>query len=451
MSIFKDCDIRGVYGEDLREEEAAAIGTAVAQILQGRDIVVGGDFRTHTPSLKQAFIRALLEGGAEVWDIGQVSTPQVYFSKRYLHTHASAQITASHNPAKYNGLKLMFGDLPIRPEDIAGIGKTAEEILAAGDKSASGENLKPGMLHQADTAEAYEKMLLSRVRPLTRRLHIVIDAGNGAMSEAAPRAAEAAGVRVTPLFCSYDGTFPNRDPNPAVLSHITALCDTVREVGADLGIAFDGDGDRAIFVDAQGRPLLAEEAMVIFTKALARPGDSVVYDLKCSSILKQAVLEQGAEPVMERSGHAFIRRNFIERNSVFAGEVSGHYFFRELTGDDGLYALMVMLDILEETGKSLRSLLDEVRYTAITPDIRIRADQEQIEEVMGRMKAWAGEPDVHPVYIDGIRLEFPDDSWILLRRSITEPAFTLRLEAPDETRLGALKQEAGKKLGIQLE
>ncbi len=447
MSIFKDCDIRGVYGEDITEREAGAIGTAVAELLQGRSIVVSGDFRTHTPSLKKAFTEALLAGGAEVWDIGQASTPQLYFSKRYLHTYASAQITASHNPPKYNGLKLMFGDLPIRPEDIEGIGERTEQIL---NKDSGKDYEKSGELHRADTTEAYENMLLARLRPVTGKQHIVIDAGNGAMSEIAPSVAQKAGVQVTPLFCEYDGTFPGRDPNPAVLSHITALCDKVREVNADLGIAFDGDGDRAIFVDADGIPLIAEEAMVIFTDALAKPGDSVVYDLKCSSILKQAILRHGAEPVMERSGHAFIRRNFMQRNSVFAGEVSGHYFFRELEGDDGLYAMMVMLDIMEQTGKSLRELLKNVQYTAITPDIRIRASQEEIEEVMQRMEKWTGEPDVRPIYIDGIRLEFPDDSWLLLRRSITEPAFTVRLEAPNEEKLHTIRGEAENRMIIQL-
>lgn len=462
MGIFKDCDIRGVYGEDLTEREAAAIGTAVAEILHGRSIVVSGDFRTHTPALKKAFTDALLTGGAEVLDIGQASTPQLYFSKRYLHTYASAQITASHNPPKYNGLKLMFGDLPVRPEDIAQIGTRVEQILGGEKEKNPGK--APGIRNAAtlekdknqkaekkDTTAAYETMLLARLRPVTRKLHIVIDAGNGAMSEIAPRVARKAGVEVTPLFCSYDGAFPNRDPNPAVLSHIAALCDKVKETGADLGIAFDGDGDRAIFVDAAGRPLIAEEAMVIFTQALAKPGDSVVYDLKCSSILKQAILRQGAEPVMERSGHAFIRRNFMQRNSVFAGEVSGHYFFRELEGDDGLYAMMVMLDIMEETGKSLRELLSGVQYTAITPDIRIRASQEEIEAVLQRMEQWAGDPDVYPVYIDGIRLEFPDDSWLLLRRSITEPAFTVRLEAPDEEKLQAMRRKAEERLQVQLD
>ena len=453
MSIFKDCDIRGVYGEDITEREAGAIGTAVAELLQGRSIVVSGDFRTHTPSLKKTFTKALLAGGAEVWDIGQASTPQLYFSKRYLHTYASAQITASHNPPKYNGLKLMFGDLPILPEDIEQIGERTEQIIGGKENMECSVNRSLSgaeKLHNTDTTEAYENMLLSRLRPVSGKLHIVIDAGNGAMSEIAPCVARKAGIQVTPLFCEYDGAFPNRDPNPAVLSHITALCDKVKEVNADLGIAFDGDGDRAIFVDSSGIPLIAEEAMVIFTDALARPGDSVVYDLKCSSILKQAIIRCGAEPVMERSGHAFIRRNFMQRKSVFAGEVSGHYFFRELEGDDGLYAMMVMLDIMEETGKSLRALLDGVQYTAITPDIRIRAEQEEIEEVMQRMGQWACEPDVNPVYIDGIRLEFPDDSWLLLRRSITEPAFTVRLEAPDEEKLQALRKEAEKRLKIQL-
>ena len=192
MSIFKDCDIRGVYGEDITEREMGAIGTAVAELLQGKSIVVSGDFRVHTPALKKAFTEALLAGGAEVWDIGQASTPQLYFSKRHLHTYASAQITASHNPPKYNGLKLMFGEMPIRPEDIEQIGKQVEQILGGQFVSKAGKT--PGELHTADTTEAYEQMLLARLRPVTRKLHIVIDAGNGAMSEIAPRVAQKAGV-----------------------------------------------------------------------------------------------------------------------------------------------------------------------------------------------------------------------------------------------------------------
>lgn len=439
MSIYKDCDIRGVYGEDLTEEIMEGMGRAIAKILDGRSIVVGGDFRTHTPQLKKALIDGLLESGAEVYDVGQVSTPQLYFSKRELETYASAQVTASHNPPKYNGLKLMFGDLPVLPADIYEVERVAEE----GDFPTGA-----GTLAKRDTTLAYETMLRAAFGTLERPLRIVVDAGNGAMSVVAPEVAKSVGLDVVPLFCSYDGNFPNRGPNPAVLSNLTKLSAAVRKEGADFGVAFDGDGDRAIFVDGEGTPLMAEEALVLFVNHLVKPGDSVVYDLKCSSILKSAIEKRGGTPIMERSGHAFIRRHFIKEDSRLAGEVSGHYFFRELEGDDGLFALMIMARIMTGTGKTMRDLLGDVTYTSITPDIRVQATPEEIDEVFGRMEAWAKDEGIEPVRLDGIRLEFADGGWALLRRSITEPAFTVRLEAPTQTELDQLKEKAASILGV---
>lgn len=440
MSIYKDCDIRGVYGEDITEEIMEGIGGAIAEKLDGKSIVVGGDFRTHTPQLKSAFIDGLLKSGAYVYDVGQVSTPQLYFSKRELKTYASAQVTASHNPPKYNGLKLMFGDLPVLPEDIYEI----EDLAKAGDFPA-GE----GALVRSETTKSYEYMLRAAFGKLERPLRVVIDAGNGAMSVVAPEVAASVGLDVVPLFCSYDGSFPNRGPNPAVLSNLVKLSEAVKRERADFGVAFDGDGDRAIFVDADGKPLMAEEALVLFARHLVRPGDSVVYDLKCSSILKNAIEECGGIPIMERSGHAFIRRHFIQENSRLAGEVSGHYFFKELEGDDGLFALMIMAQIMTETDKSMRGLLRNVKYTSITPDIRVQATSDQVDEVFRRMEKWAADEGIEPIRLDGIRLEFPDGSWALLRRSITEPAFTIRLEAPNSFGLRRLKNKAAERLDVK--
>lgn len=438
MSIYKDCDIRGVYGVDLTEQDMSAIGAALAVDLAGRSIVVGGDYRLHTPQLKAALIDALVRGGAAVCDVGQVSTPQLYFSKTHLGTYASAQVTASHNPAKYNGLKLMLGQWPITPEDIRHLA-----ALAASGASVSGS----GSVTQVDTGDAYADMV-RKAGNAARPLHMVIDAGNGAMSQAAPAVMASLGHRVEPLFCDFDGSFPNRDPNPAVPSHLTALCRRVRETGADFGVAFDGDGDRAIFVDGDGVPLLAEEALVIFANHLVQPGDTVVYDLKCSSIFRRAVEARSGTAIMERSGHAFIRRTFMERGSVLAGEVSGHYFFRELAGDDGLYALAVLSSILSRTDRTLRQLLDGVSYPAITLDLRIQASSEEIDAVLARMEQWAAHSGAAVSRLDGIRLEFPDGSWALLRRSITEPAFTVRLEAPTAQGLQQLREQAAQALAV---
>lgn len=437
MSIYKDCDIRGVYGIDLTERDMDSIGSALAAELQGRSIVVGGDYRLHTPPLKAALIDALVRGGAEVYDVGQVSTPQLYFSKRHLGTYASAQVTASHNPPQYNGLKPMLGEWPITPEQIR---KLSQPV--------TGTSSTVGSVTTVDTTSAYLQMLRDAWTGGSRTLRVVIDAGNGAMSAAAPAVMTALGHQIEPLFCTFDGSFPNRDPNPAVPSHLTALCQRVRDTGADFGVAFDGDGDRAIFVDSDGKPLLAEEALVIFADHLVQPGDTVVYDLKCSSIFRRAVESHGGTAIMERSGHAFIRRTFMERGSVLAGEVSGHYFFRELAGDDGLYALVVLSSILSRTDRTLRQLLDGVHYPAITPDVRIHAEPQEIDAVLARMERWAADSGAAVSRLDGVRLEFSDGSWALLRRSITEPAFTVRLEAPTADGLRQLRRRAADVLSV---
>lgn len=448
MSIYMDCDIRGTYGDDLDEEVIARIGGAVAIMLEGRPIVVGGDFRTHTPQLKGAFVEALLAAGAHVIDVGQVSTPQLYFSKRHLDVYASAQVTASHNPPQYNGVKLMFGDAPALADTI----NRVRDLAEAGEFPQA-----EGTYEQVDTTEDYVAMLVERFgEPLDaaagQSLRIVCDAGNGAMSPIAPRVLEACGLDVIPLFCEPDGRFPNRNPNPALAEATVKLSAAVLEHGADLGVAFDGDGDRAIYVDAEGRALIAEESMVIFANALANAGDSVVYDLKCSTILKSAIEARGARPIMERSGHGFIRTRLIGEPCVFGGEVSGHYFFNELCGDDGLYATVVLARILadaraERPGCGLRDLLADVRYTSITPDIRIRSTPEECDAALDVMRAWCAEEGVEPVTVDGLRLERADGSWVLVRKSITEPAYTVRLEAPTAEGLAALRREAAERLG----
>ncbi len=446
MSIYKDCDIRGTYGDDLTEDVIARIGGAVATMLDGKPIVVGGDFRTHTPQLKRAFVDALIAAGADVTDVGNVSTPQLYFSKRHLGIYASAQVTASHNPPQYNGVKLMFGDAPALADTIEHV----RELAEAGDFPQA-----EGSYREVDTTDAYVDMLVERFgTPLAEgeRLRVVCDAGNGATGPIGPRVLEACGLDVVPLFCDPDGRFPNRNPNPALAEATVKLCAAVREHEADFGVAFDGDGDRAIYVDASGEALIAEEGMVIFANALVKPGDAVVYDLKCSTILKAAVEQRGGEPIMERSGHGFIRTHLIASNAVFGGEVSGHYFFRELAGDDGLYATVVLARILadaraERPGCTLRDLLADVRYTAITPDIRIRATPEDCDAALDTMERWCADEGVDPIRIDGIRLERADGSWVLVRKSITEPSYTVRLEAPTEEGLAALKREAAERLG----
>jgi phosphomannomutase/phosphoglucomutase len=248
------------------------------------------------------------------------------------------------------------------------------------------------------------------------------------------------GYTVTELFCEPDGAFPNRDPNPAEYKHLTALCEKVAEVQADFGVAFDGDGDRAVFVDNLGRAVANEKSLVLFIRHLLKNRPTpVVFDQKSSSVIRKAVLEMGGAPVPEKSGHAFIKRRFLELGAAVAGEVSGHFFFGELGYDDGLYAALMMAEMLCLSDKTLAELADGIVLPPITPDIRLFCPYSQQQDWLDRVEAIA---DTHPckvVKLDGVRLEF-EDGWALMRKSVTAEQITLRAEADTEARLQELLQ-----------
>jgi phosphomannomutase/phosphoglucomutase len=267
---------------------------------------------------------------------------------------------------------------------------------------------------------------------------VVVDAGNGAVSELMPRIFRNKGMDVVPLFCEYDGRFPNRDPNPAVYSHLAALQEKVRESGADFGVAFDGDGDRVVFADDLGRIAMSERSFVVFIREYLkdRPG-KVVYDLKSSSIVKNAVKELGGEPLMERSGHAFIKRTLLEQGAVLGGEISGHFFFGELGYDDGMYAALKMAEILTKKGKKFSEILGEIPKSVITPDIRISVPYEKQDEILEKLRSLKSRYALSEM--DGVRLELPF-GWMLVRKSVTEQAMTVRIEAEDQEGVDEIKE-----------
>jgi phosphomannomutase/phosphoglucomutase len=417
MSIFKECDIRGVYGENLNEETAFLIGRAIGSVLTGKELVIGGDVRISTPALTENLIKGLLESGAHIINIGTVPTPLMYFAKKHLKTAGGVMVTASHNPPEYNGFKIILGEMPVTPEDL----KALEKKMKQRDFT-TGE----GSLREVSIEQDYERFVLPLVQP-ERKLKVVIDACNGSMSELAPHLFSRAGYEVVELFCSFDGNFPNRNPNPAMYDNLVILREYVVKEGADLGVAFDGDGDRVIFVDDQGRFCESERSFVILIREyLKNTTSSVVYDGKSSSVVKNCITRMGSKPIMERSGHAFIKRTFLENSSVLAGEVSGHFFFHELEFDDGLYAALKMAAILSKQEMSMAGIMDGIEKTTITPDVRIKMDEESILALMENLSNWEKK---YPVSrLDGIRIEFPS-GWILVRRSVTEPCITIRLEA----------------------
>ena len=427
MSIYKDCDIRGIYSSEITAEESYKIGRALASMCPGK-ILVGGDVRLSTPELKAALTEGLLDSGAEVVDLGVIPTPALYCALRHSDARAGATVTASHNPPEYNGIKFMIGHTPVTRSTIDRLHGIVE----------SGEFVnKRGTLTQVDAADKYADMLANRFRA-KKPLHVLVDAGSGAMSRVAPEVFRRAGYRVTELYCEADGAFPHRSPNPAEYSCLGGTGEALRAAGADFGVAFDGDGDRAVFLDEQGRPIQNEKSLVLFIRALLKDRPTpVVYDQKSSSVIRDAVLEMGGEPMPEKSGHAFIKKRFLENGAAVAGEVSGHFFFGELGYDDGLFAALSMAELIAEADAPLSRLVEDIVCPLITPDIRIPCAYGLQQSWLDAAEAMAKADGAQISHLDGVRADYAD-GWFLMRKSVTAEQITLRAEAKTPERLAAL-------------
>ncbi len=427
MGIFKACDVRGVYGKDLTEEIVYKIGRALGTMLAGGAVIVGGDVRTSTPTLRAEVSRGLAESGAEVLDIGIVPTPAFYFARRHLGVEPGVMVTASHNPAEFNGLKLVLGPLPI----------TEPELGAVGDLANLGKfRTGCGNVRTLAIIPSYQSFIhsIARKEQGAHLYKVVIDCGNGCNSGLAPDLFRQFGFHIEELHCTPDGIFPNRNPNSADPGNLVELIRTVRSTKADVGVAFDGDGDRVAFVDDRGRFLLSDKAIVILSRYLlaGSPGSSVVYDLKCSSVVPESVTAAGGVPIPERSGHTFIKTRMITEDALFGGEISGHYFYRELQGgDDGIYSALLMANMLVQTGRRLSDLADEVPAYENTPDIRVPFTGD-MEEIIERIAS--AFPAEQVSRLDRVRVTLTG-GWGLARPSVTEPAITLRFEAESKTRL----------------
>ena len=431
MSIYKACDIRGVYPSSLDEKTSYDIGAALGEMLGPVSVLVAGDVRVSTPPLKQSLINALVEAGCEVVDIGMAPTPVFYYALHKLGTESGVTVTASHNPAKYNGFKIAPHGQPMTEDVMDELRKMVE---AGGFKPGS-----RGSVRKAEVIEDYKSHLLDAIGELMgakcgtkgsgRVLKAVVDCGNGCYSTIAPEVLRRAGIVVEELYCLEDGSFPNREPNPAVAANLEALCGKVRQVGADLGIAFDGDGDRVVFVDELGKVVPSDNAIALFAGFLLKkhPGSKVVFDIKCSSLVSDSIKAAGGVPVMEKSGHAYIKNNLLRNGAVFAGEISGHFFFQMLKGDDGLFAALLMAEMMMSEGRSLGQMVESQPKYFTTKDFRIPFSG-STEELFGRLKArLEADGEASLSYLDGIRAEF-SDGWGLIRASVTEPLVTLRFE-----------------------
>jgi phosphomannomutase / phosphoglucomutase len=428
LSIFKACDIRGIFEEEWSIDDARQIGLALASMIrdkEGSEICVGGDYRKSTPLIKEALIAGLTAGGIDVCDIGQCPTPMVYYASAKHQWPNAAIVTASHNPARYNGIKFMIAGNPSTPEDI--------EILRSRMEGPVTVNRK-GKIRSFDVEEEYLNSVLDlslemlpgrkRVGNHIRRLPVVLDTMCGAFTFIAPEALIRKGYQVITLNPEIDPEYRNGSPNPAKDENLEALEQRVAETGSCLGIAIDGDGDRVVFVDENGAIVRPEQLGVLLMQHCI-PHPRLVYDLKCASILPQAAKRLGGESIMQPSGHGFIKKKMIESSADIGVEVSGHHFFKILGGgDDALFTSLVILELLGASGKSMSQLIEPIGWPVITPDLRIPFSGDA-GVVLDSIAANCGGVMCR---IDGVRADY-DEGWALARASITEPAITVRMEA----------------------
>lgn len=426
MSIFKACDIRGRYGSELVDADGARLGLALAEQLAPAGVIVAGDGRLSTPALKQELVAGLLRGGCNVVDIGMVSTPAFYFARHHLGILPGIMVTASHNPAHDNGFKVALGELPVTPDDIRNLAAR----MQSGDLRPAPQ---PGALRAVDVLPDYIAHARAHAPDLSG-LRVVADCANGMCSLTARAVWQAAGADVSFLYDTVDGAFPNHPPDPSVFKNLKSVCRAVIEQRADLGVGYDGDGDRAVFVDERGRPLPADKAIALFAeRALAAGPAPIIYDQKCSLLVAEAIRARGGQPVLEKSGHTFIKTTFLRLGAPYAGEISGHHFFRELGGDDGLIASLYMADLVRRSGQGLAALADAIPTYPITPEIRLKMDAAGVNRVID-MLAGGLAREATLSTTDGLRVEYPD-AWGLARQSVTESALTLRFEGKTESAL----------------
>lgn len=419
---YSAIDIRGAFGTQVQAVDGVRLGRAVGFWLERQGwekrVVVGGDYRLSTPELMAAVTEGLLSAGCHVLSIGTAPTPAMYGARRDYGAPAGIQVTASHNPPGDNGFKVQLGDMPNTEAEFLELWK-----LIAQDASGSGQ----GRLEKVEYLTQYAAQLREAFST-GGRAKVVIDAGNGCCGVIAPGLFRALGYEVVEVFCEPDGRYPNRSPDPTKAGSLTELSRQVVAEGAALGIAYDGDGDRAAFVDDRGRPLSSDLAFVLFIRDQLRdaPGAPVIYDIKCSDIVADAVRAQGGIPLMEKTGHAYIKRSFATQNAWLAGELTGHFAFRDWFTDDGIYASLVMARIVEAGGRPLSQVVDEIPRNFITEDVRLKMSDHDMQDILAQLREhFTGQADV--ITLDGVRVQFAD-GWGLARPSITAPELTLRFE-----------------------
>ena len=429
--IFRAYDIRGVVGENLTAEVVELIGRALGSEAraQGQDsLCVGYDGRLSSPELADAVARGILSTGVDVIEVGCVPTPVLYFATYHLQTRSGVMITGSHNPANYNGLKMVLGEHTLASDDIQ---KLLRRIQTSDFEKGQGSR------RREDVRSAYLERIADDIA-VAAPLKVVLDAGNGVAGELAPRLVEELGCEVIPLFCEVDGNFPNHHPDPGKPANLQDLIERVQQEGADLGLAFDGDGDRLGVVTNSGKIIWPDRLLMLLARDVVsrNPGADIIYDVKCSRRLAGVINEYGGRPVMWKTGHSLIKARMRETGALLAGEMSGHIFFAErwYGFDDALYSAARLLEILGVEDRTSDEVFSEFPEDVSTPEINVEVNEENKFSLVEKLAAKGDFGDASISTIDGVRVDYPD-GWGLCRASNTTPMLVLRFEAESDEAL----------------
>ncbi|WP_373191220.1 phosphomannomutase/phosphoglucomutase [Halomonas sp.] len=436
-SIFRAYDIRGIVDDTLTEAGVEQIGRAIGSEARSRGestVVVARDGRLSGPRLLAALTRGLVSSGCDVVDIGMVPTPVLYFATHVLEGTASGvMVTGSHNPPDYNGFKIVLGG-----ETLSGDAITALYTRLTEGKLTAGE----GSVRQEDVRDTYLERILGDVT-LARPIKAVVDCGNGVAGELGPRLIERLGAETLPLFAEIDGTFPNHHPDPGKPENLQDLIRTVQASGAEIGLAFDGDGDRLGVITPSGMLIYPDHLLMAFAKDMLsrNPGAKVIFDVKCTGNLTRVIEDAGGTPEMWRTGHSLIKARMKQTGALLAGEMSGHIFFQErwYGFDDGLYAAARLLEILARQADDADTFFARFPQDVGTPEINIPVTDETKFALVDRLAREGdfGEEGVKTT-LDGIRVDYPD-GWGLCRASNTTPVLVLRFEGKDDAALARIR------------
>ena len=438
--IFRQYDIRGIVGEDLDAEVTEAVGRAFGSRVRldsssrSPTVAVGYDNRLTSPSLADGLIAGIRSAGVDVVDVGTVPTPVLYWSEVTLGADAGVQITGSHNPPEWNGIKMTHGGSSL-------YGDAIQDLLLSINEAdfTSGS----GGYERVTVLDRYVDDIAGRFN-LERPMRVAVDCGNGTGSILAVRLLEAIGVEVTPLFCESDPTFPNHHPDPTVDDNLIDLIRSVESGNHDLGVAYDGDADRIGAIDDQGQIIRGDILLLLFGLDLLKkrgPGQKLIFDVKCSQVLPELFEKAGGEPIMWQTGHSLIKNKMRETGALLAGELSGHIMISDdyLGFDDALYDACRLIEIISRSGRTLSEIVSDFPEYRSTPEIRIDVTEDQKWTVVSEALVYFKEKyDV--ISVDGVRILF-GDGWALLRASNTQPVIVARFEARSESRLMEIRTE----------